>query len=390
MIRCVKTAFRASKADLDRLFACNRISAEIWNQCLLIAKTYAKQHQGNWIGQTGLQSAMKHQQFPLHSQSVQAVCHKYLHARDGARKAKHQGLNAKYPYKTKNHFNTKWVDRAFKIKGNTIYLSLGIQNGKRQQPIKLTVATLPDAEIKEVELVYDRKLMISISYDDGKSPAINEGSEVAGVDLGEIHSITATTTANQSIMITGRKARSIHRLRNKKLAEIQRLMSQCTKGSRQWKKYHKAKRYVLSKSERQLNDVIHKTTRQFVQWCVEQDVREVVIGEVEGVQRHTKKKKRKSVTQKLSNWSFGKMRKQLAYKLEEHGTQVKSIDESYTSQQCPCCGRRKKSSARIYTCACGYEEHRDLHGSKGILSKYIHGDIRYRGETKTIKYLRIA
>ncbi|MFB5759470.1 RNA-guided endonuclease TnpB family protein [Paenibacillus medicaginis] len=208
-------------------------------------------------------------------------------------------------------------------------LSLGIQNGKRQQPIQIVVADLPDVEIKEIELVYDRKLMVSLCYEDGKVAKVNEGSEVAGVDLGEIHSIAATTTTNQSIIITGRKARSIPRLRNKKLTEIQKRMSKCQKGSRQWKKYKKAKTYILSKSERQLQDVIHKTTKQFVQWCTEHDVKEVVIGKVEGVQRHTKKKKRKTVTQKLSNWSFGKIRKQLEYKLEAHGTSVKQVDESY-------------------------------------------------------------
>ncbi|MFB5761856.1 RNA-guided endonuclease InsQ/TnpB family protein [Paenibacillus medicaginis] len=389
MIRCVKTAFRTSKSDLDRLFACNRVSAEIWNECLSIAKHYSLQHDGKWIGQTKLQAAIKNQ-FPLHSQSVQAVCHKYLFARESTRQAKRQGLKTKYPYKKKKVFNTKWVDQSFKIEGNSIQLSLGIQNGKRQQPIQIVVADLPDAEIKEIELVYDRKLMVSLCYEDGEVAKVNEGSEIVGVDLGEIHSIAATTTANQSIIITGRKARSIHRLRNKKLAEIQKRMSKCQKGSRQWKKYKKAKMYILGKSERQLQDVIHKTTRQFVQWCTENDVKEVVIGQVEGVQRHTKKKRSKTVTQKLSNWSFGKIRKQLEYKLEAHGTSVKQVDESYTSQQCPCCGRRKKTSTRNYTCSCGYEEHRDVHGSKGILSKYLHGEIRYLGETKSIKYLRIA
>ncbi|OXS55001.1 transposase [Cohnella sp. CIP 111063] len=389
MIRCVKAAFRTSKADLDRLFACNRVSAEIWNQYLSIAKNYSLQHNGSWIGKTELQTALKNQ-FPLHSQSVQAVCHKYLFARDSAKQAKNQGVNTKYPHKNKKHFNTKWVDKSFKIEGNTIQLSLGIQNGKRQQPIQIIVADLPDAEIKEIELVYDRKLMVSMIYDDGKIAALNDGSEVAGVDLGEIHSIAATTTANKSIIITGRKARSIHRFRNKKLAELQKLMSKCKKGSRQWKKYNRAKTYMLSKSERQLKDIIHKTTKQFVQWCTQNDVKEVVIGKVEGVQRNTKKKKRKNVTQKLSNWSFGKIEKQLGYKLEEHGTSVKTIDESYTSQQCPCCGRRKKTSTRNYKCSCSYKEHRDIHGSKGILSKYLHGDIRYLGETKSIKYLRIA
>jgi putative transposase len=389
MIRCVKTAFRTSKADLDQLFACNRISAEIWNLCLLIAKNYSLQHDGKWIGQTKLQAALKHQ-FPLHSQSVQAVCHKYLFARDSAKQAKNQGLPAKYPYKNKTHFNTKWVDKSFHIEGNTITLSLGIQNRKRMQPITITVPGLPAADIKEIELVFDRKLMVSMSYDDGKEISVNQGSQVAGVDLGEIHSIAATTTENNSIIITGRKARSIHRLRNKKLAELQKRMSKCQKGSRQWKKYNRAKTYILSKSERQLKDVIHKTTKQFVEWCLENEVKEVVVGQVEGVQRNTKKKKRKTVTQKLSNWSFGKMKKQLGYKLEVHGTGMSTIDESYTSQQCPCCGRRKKTSTRNYSCSCGYNEHRDVHGSKGILSKHLYGDIRFLGETKSMKYLRIV
>jgi putative transposase len=389
MIRCVKTAFQTSKADLERLFACNRISAEIWNKCLSIAKNYSLQHDGKWIGKTELQAALKNQ-FPLHSQSVQAVCHKYIFARDSAKQANNQGLDNKYPYKNKKYFNSKWVDQSFKINGNVIELSLGVQHGKRQQPIKITVPGLPDADIKEIELVFDRKLMVSMSYDDGKVVSVNQGNQVVGVDLGEIHSITATTTENKSIIITGRKARSIHRFRNKKLAEIQKLMSKCKKGSRQWKTYNRAKTYILSKSDRQLNDAIHKTTRQFVEWCIENEVQEVVVGQVEGVQRNTKKKKRKTATQKLSNWSFGKIRKQLEYKLEEHGTSVKAIDESYTSQQCPCCGRRKKTSTRNYKCSCGYKEHRDVHGSKGILSRYLHGDIRYLGETESIKYLRIA
>ncbi|WP_240416139.1 transposase [Paenibacillus periandrae] len=96
------------------------------------------------------------------------------------------------------------------------------------------------------------------------------------------------------------------------------------------------------------------------------------------------------MNQKLSNWSFGKIQKQIRCKFEAYGTRVKTIDESYTSQQCPCCGRRNKTSTRNYRCWCGYKEHRDVHGSKGILSKQLYGEIRHLGETQEIKYLRIA
>ena len=44
MIRVHKTTFCTSKADLDRLFACNRVSAGVWNDCLEIARAYHQQH----------------------------------------------------------------------------------------------------------------------------------------------------------------------------------------------------------------------------------------------------------------------------------------------------------------------------------------------------------
>ena len=46
---------------------------------------------------------------------------------------------------------------------------------------------------------------------------------VSSIDPGEIHTI-ASVTRRHSLVITGRYMRSLHRLRNMKLGEIQRLM----------------------------------------------------------------------------------------------------------------------------------------------------------------------
>jgi putative transposase len=192
---------------------------------------------------------------------------------------------------------------------------------------------------------------LAVTYEDGqKAKAYQPGSSV-GVDLGEVHTIGAFCENGQALLITGRKIRSLHRLRNKKLAEIQRRQSKCQKGSRRWKKYERAKQYVLSKSERQLRDALHKTTKQFVDWCLKQSASDVYIGNVEGVQRNTRKKKRTSrkQAQKLSNWSFGKVKKHLAYKLAQHGIRLHEIEESYTSQTCPVCQKRKK---HLPACLC--------------------------------------
>ena len=390
MIKCLKTDFVTTKSSLDRLFECNRISAEIYNSCLKIAKDYSLNNNGKWIGKTQLQKEVKNK-YPIHSQSVQAVCHKYLFSRDAAFKARKAGLKNKYPYKKKKNFNTKWVDKAFKIHPNgKIELSTGISSGKKNTPIIIWVKNLPAHGIKEIELIYDRKLMVSISYDDGVTTSPNKGTNVCSIDLGEIHTIVAYTKNENALIITGRKMRSVNRLRNKKLAELQRLMSKCKKGSKQYKKYNKAKRYILSKSEAQIKDILHKTTKNFVDFAVSEGVKEVVVGKVEGVQRNTKRKKSKKVNQKLSNWNFGKLKDYLKYKLASKNVALSEIDESYTSQTCPVCSRRKKVSTRNYKCSCGYMAHRDIHGARNILSKHLYKDIRYIGDIKNTKYLRIA
>ena len=292
MIRCHKTSFYASRKTIDKLFECNRISAQIWNDGLAVAKDYSLSNGGKWIGKSKLQAALKGK-YPLHSQSIQAVCHKYLFSRDAAYKARLKGYkDNKYPYKTKKHFNTKWVDKAFKIlPSGRIELSMGNYNGKRQQALVIWCKNIPSGDIKEIELIYDRGLKVSMSYDDGIEEAEGTGSKKVAVDLGEIHSIASFCENGESIIITGRKLRSIHRLRNKKLAELQRLMSKCKKGSRQWRRYNRAKQYALSKSEIQLQDALHKTSKNFVDWCVQNSVSEVAVGKVEGVQRNTKGKR---------------------------------------------------------------------------------------------------
>jgi putative transposase len=389
MIRVYKTAFITSKRNLGRLFECNRVSARVWNDCLKIAKQYYKES-GKWINKTDLQKLTKGK-YPIHSQSIQAVVHKYLWARDAVRKAREQGMmTARYPYRQKKNFNTKWAKDGFKIhKNGKIELSLGIWQSKRQEPITVWIKNIPEGKVKEIELIYDRKLMLCLVYDDGIEPEVNNHIFTAAIDLGEIHAISSVSENNEGMIITGRKLRSMKRLRNKKLVQLQRKMRKCKKGSRQWKKYNRAKQYILSKTKVQLTDALHKISRKFVNWCVEQRIKHVVAGDVEGVQRNTKKKKRKTVNQKLSQWQFGQLLKYLEYKLQAKGITLEKVNESYSSQTCPVCTRRKKPSGRIYKCQCGYEQHRDIHGASNILTKELYGVFQPM-EIRSIKYLRIA
>ena len=396
IIRVLKTRFHTSKNNIDRLFACNRTSAQVWNDCLGLAKEHFQQT-GHWINRGTLHLATKGQ-YPIHSQSIQAVFEKYLDARENAHKARMLGFSQiRYPYKEKRHFNTKWKKDGFRLnETGKIELSVGLFKGKRQPPITVRVKNLPPANIKEIELIFDRGLWLAITYDDGKSPKETVNQGISAIDLGEIHTIASVCDNGQGVIITGRKLRSLKRLRNKKQKELQTKMARCQKGSRQWKKYRRVLNYILSKSDAGLTDALHKTTRNFVNWCLTNEVKEVVVGNVEGVERHTSPKKKKTKrkrsrksNQKMSQWQFGRTTAYLQYKLAAEGISLQKVDESYTTQTCPVCGRRKKASSRTYRCHCGYREHRDIHGAKNILSKHKYGEFR---ELTLIHqtYLRIA
>ncbi|WCK54145.1 hypothetical protein PP175_23120 [Aneurinibacillus sp. Ricciae_BoGa-3] len=82
MYRTQKVPFLASKTTVDALFALNRLSAEVWNRCLDEARAHHLQT-GIWIDKSTLQKTVK-KQFPMHSQCIQSVCHRYLRARQGA------------------------------------------------------------------------------------------------------------------------------------------------------------------------------------------------------------------------------------------------------------------------------------------------------------------
>ena len=399
MIRTHKTTFRTSKKDLERLFACNRISAMVWNDCLKHARTHHQQT-GRWIHLNELQPLTR-KQYTLHSQSIQSVQERYLQARTNAWKARQKGCTSiRYPYKEKKHYPTRWKKDGFRVHPNGfIELKMCLMNGKRTPPIRVKLAHLPEGQIKEIELIWDRKLMLAVSYEDGRQPKENNGQGTAAIDMGEIHGIASLADNGQALIITSRKLRSQKRLRNKKYAELQKKLSRCQKGSRRWKKLRRALGKTQQKTQRQQRDILHKTSFQFVRWAEANQIKEVVVGDVEGVQRNTKahkknpKKKHRSrrVNQKLSQWPFGILLMYLTYKLTAAGIDLNRIDESYTTQTCPVCNRKKKISGRTYRCHCGYNEHRDIHGAKNILAKHKYGEIKDLGiPTSKITYLRPA
>ena len=170
----------------------------------------------------------------------------------------------------------------FKIFPNgKIELSMGIHNGKREKPIVLYASHIPLGSIKELELCYDQGLYLSISFDDGVEKKSYTPGQAVAIDLGEIHTLSCFSENGEALIVTGRKLRSIHRLRNKKVGELSRLQSKCKKGSSYETQLSKlaGQESVSSKAANgllwQLQDALHKTTKQLVNWCIQQSMSDV-------------------------------------------------------------------------------------------------------------------
>lgn len=332
----------------------------------------------------------------LHAKGINHVYRKYLTARDAmfrSIKAKHKNSNkVKLPYKCKRYFNTGWDYQSIICDYNKGLLKLsrpvGIAtDGKRQRasPVKCYTKEIPQ-NVVEIELTYKNRLNLVIKY---KEPDITRNiasANSAAIDLGEIHSVASIDNNGNAIIITGRKIRSIKRLRNKEQGKLRSKMSKCKKYSKQYKKYNRALYHIKYESEKQILDCVHKISKLYLDYCIENQISTVYYGDLDNCTRNSSERIGKFVGQKLNEWNYGKLTSQLHNKLEQYGIRLIKINEAYSSQTCPNCHKRHKPKGRNYICECGYKQHRDLVGAINILNFNSTTKIKLY---ETFKYLRI-
>ena len=331
---------------------------------------------------------------PLHAVGNQHVFHKYYNCRDAMFRSiqlNHKdSAKAKLPYKEKKYFTTGWDVNCSKIdyKNHKLYLSKKcISNGVYQTSVCCSFKSIPK-HVVEIELIYRGKLCLVIKY---KEPKTNEdivSGNVAAIDLGEIHSISSIDNNGNAIIITGRKIRSIKRLQNKERGKIQSKRSKCVKDSKQYRKYTSAIYHLNIETENKLLDCVHKISKLYLDYCIENNISKVYYGDLDSCTRGHHGEISKYINQKLRDWCYGLLTLQLENKLSRYGIEFIKVSEAYSSQTCPHCGHRHKPSGRNYECECGYKQHRDLVGAINILN-FNEKDIHIE-KYKNFRYLRIA
>lgn len=374
---------------------CNKLSAEVWNLCVEIDQKHREIHDKS-INQSNLQKLTKGC-VPLHSKNIQHVVHKYLFARDSAWesiRAKHENSHkVKLPYRYKKYFTTGWDYQAIKVDYDKGIIKLSKPKKKIDdkmkvlKPVKCYSKNIPQ-NIVEVELIWNGRFSLAIKYKEQAEYLQINSNNSAAIDLGEIHTITSVDNNGNAIIITGRQMRSYKRFRNKQQAELRSKMSKCTKYSNQWYKYNKAMQKLKYKTDRKINDALHKITRIYEEYCILNNIKTVYYGDLDSATRDTKGKINKHVGQKLQQFEHGELIRLLEPKLSKYGVELIKVKEYYTSQKCPNCGELNKPNGRNYVCkSCNYTQHRDIVGAINILNDNDDRDVKYYID---LKYLQIA
>ena len=240
---------------------------------------------------------------------------------------------------------------------------------------------------------------IYIIYDDGKALInkevvnyIEDDSRIISIDLGLNNLVTITNNIGiRSIIINGKGLKSKNIYYNYQIGKYQSILATVNEKDKE-KKSYKSNRLTRLRVKRNniMNDYIHKTTRYIINYCKENNIDTIVIGN----NKFQKQNKRKKQIKGLKNFiqvPIKRIIEQLRYKLEYENINLIETEESYTSKtsfldnEIPnkeTIPRGKRIKRGIFKRPNGNYVNSDINGSLQILSKVI--------STRLLEQLRIV
>jgi len=341
--------------QLDQLA---RAAGELYSRTLVsFWRTVRKK--GRWLKPSQLMRWQNSDR--LHAHSADAVVQNFFASLKSWRERRKVDPEARPPRRRKWFYKVQWKSSAIKVQDGKLRLS----NGQGNAPL---VVDWDWAVPKLVEIGWDGKQYeIRACYVTAEALTKTEGI-VASVDLGEIH-LAVAHDGDQTYIVNGRVLRAKRQYQNRLKGRLSSRIDKMKRGSKRRKRLIRAKQRQLAKLKNQIKDIQHKQTTRLVSTFNNRNVQTVVIGDIRDIRLAVDYGKK--ANQKIHQMLHGQTRHMLTYKAQNLGMQVELIDERYTSQTCPQCGKRHKPKNRLYKCSCGFRFHRDGVGAINIRRKYL-------------------
>lgn len=180
--------------------------------------------------------------------------------------------------------------------------------------------------LQQVRIVpKDKYIVIEIIYRTEDRQLLQDNNRYIGIDLGLDNFATITNNCGLiPLVINGKGLKSINQYYNKKISHYKSIAKRVNKLD-----YSNRMRKLTLKRNNKVEDYIHKTSRFVINYCRNNEINTIIIGNNKNWKQNSKMNKR--VNQNFINIPYYSFIQKVQYKAEEFGIQVIITEESYTS-----------------------------------------------------------
>ena len=217
-----------------------------------------------------------------------------------------------------------------RIKNNKLIIPYSNSFKKHHIPIEITIPNiLKDKNIKEIRIIPKhnaRYFEIQYTYE-VKEQENNklDNTKALSIDIGINNLMTCVTNDGRSFIIDGRGLKSINQWYNKRNSKLQGY-----KDIKGLTSITRLQSNLLRKRNNKVNDYIHKSCKTVISYCIANNIKNIVIGYNNDIQRD-------SNIGKVNNQTFcflplGRIKNNLEYRCKKVGINLIVQEESYTSK----------------------------------------------------------
>lgn len=201
--------------------------------------------------------------------------------------------------------------------------------------------------IKQIKIYppKDKKIEIVVIYQIDDIEMLPDNGKYLSIDLGINNPFTCFDSEKEASFIIGKRYKSICYHYNKQIAHYQSIAAlQQTANGIKYPKLTKRVKSLYRSRNNSIHDYFHKCTRWITNYCIDNDIHTVVIGDITHI-RDNKNLGDKN-NQVFHYFPKAKIVTQLRYKLQLSGIMLIEQKESYSSQCSPTSTAVDKTNAK--------------------------------------------
>ena len=199
--------------------------------------------------------------------------------------------------------------------------------------------------IKQIKLYkpQGKKMRVIVVYEVADVDILADNGHYLSIDLGLKNLFTCYDNVDRSFIL-GRKYLNILHYYDKQISHYQSICA--LQQSAQGIKYPKPSKRVFSlykKKKNSTKDYLHKCTRSIADYCRDNGINVVIIGDITGIRKNFDKGS--VLNQQFHSLPFSQIYTMLDYKLKLYGITLVKQNEAYSSQVSPTAGIVSKETA---------------------------------------------